>query len=291
MNIGKNIKKYRKEKGMTQKELAEKINKSTITIRKYEANDTTPPIDVLGQIATILQVPIDILIGSTLTPVPKDGGISHMVDSQFGVFDPNLESYTDFLERKLGASQEYQKDNLFTSSIIPSFSSELVTAINRAISEKENKLHSINEIKQLIFDRAKINSIWHLDDEKELPLIEIVKLLDFFKKNYSDDFYNFIVGYSFGFSDLDESIKGIIHVYREVATKKISVPSGLAIKPRIIDLDLAYQSIVNLLFYVNNGEDLPNITEPEFESLLKKVCDLLEFELYKLKKEGENSGE
>ena len=39
MNIGANIKKFRKEKGLTQQELAEKISKSTITVRKYEAGD------------------------------------------------------------------------------------------------------------------------------------------------------------------------------------------------------------------------------------------------------------
>lgn len=58
MHIGVNIKKFRKERGLTQKELSEKINKSTITVRKYEANDTTPPIDVLRNIADVLDLTV-----------------------------------------------------------------------------------------------------------------------------------------------------------------------------------------------------------------------------------------
>lgn len=58
MNIGENIKKFRKERGLTQKQLAENINKSAITIRKYEANDINTPIDVLGEIAHVLNVDV-----------------------------------------------------------------------------------------------------------------------------------------------------------------------------------------------------------------------------------------
>lgn len=62
MHIGVNIKKLRKERGLTQKELSEKINKSTIAVRKYEANDTTPPIDVLRNIADVLDLTVQELL-------------------------------------------------------------------------------------------------------------------------------------------------------------------------------------------------------------------------------------
>lgn len=54
MNIGDNIKKYRKLAGITQVKLAKEINKSESTIRKYEANDVKPDFATLDDIAEAL---------------------------------------------------------------------------------------------------------------------------------------------------------------------------------------------------------------------------------------------
>ncbi|MBE6159534.1 MAG: helix-turn-helix transcriptional regulator [Lactobacillales bacterium] len=57
--IGKNIKKYRKLKGWTQRELAEKLLLSDSFIAKLESvTHQTISIDTLEQIANILEVPI-----------------------------------------------------------------------------------------------------------------------------------------------------------------------------------------------------------------------------------------
>lgn len=56
MLIGEKIKKYRKEKGLTQKELADKIGKGFSTVQKYELNISQPPIDVLNRIADTLDI-------------------------------------------------------------------------------------------------------------------------------------------------------------------------------------------------------------------------------------------
>ena len=57
--IGKNIKKYRKVKGWTQRELAEKLLLSDSFIAKLESvTHQTISIDTLEQIANILEVPI-----------------------------------------------------------------------------------------------------------------------------------------------------------------------------------------------------------------------------------------
>ena len=51
-NIGNLIKEYRKDKGMTQQQLADKIGKHKITIAKYESGKITNiPFDVLSEIA------------------------------------------------------------------------------------------------------------------------------------------------------------------------------------------------------------------------------------------------
>lgn len=59
LNVGNNIKKYRKEKGLTQLELGQSINKSESTIRKYESGAVNITMDTLSKIAAILGVPIE----------------------------------------------------------------------------------------------------------------------------------------------------------------------------------------------------------------------------------------
>ncbi len=54
--IGENIKRVREEKGMTQKELAEKCNLATITIRQYESGKREPKTRTLHKIAKALDV-------------------------------------------------------------------------------------------------------------------------------------------------------------------------------------------------------------------------------------------
>ena len=57
--IGKNIKKYRKKKGWTQRELSEKLLLSDSFIAKLESvTHQTLSIDTLEQIAKVLEVPI-----------------------------------------------------------------------------------------------------------------------------------------------------------------------------------------------------------------------------------------
>lgn len=56
MSIGKNIKNYRKEKIMTQKELAEKANISRSYLADVENGRYNPSLDVLNSIANSLEV-------------------------------------------------------------------------------------------------------------------------------------------------------------------------------------------------------------------------------------------
>lgn len=58
MDIGKKIRILRTNSNMTQQELANKINKTPITIRKYELNQIIPPINVLEDISKVFNKPI-----------------------------------------------------------------------------------------------------------------------------------------------------------------------------------------------------------------------------------------
>lgn len=62
MTFGEKLTKARKEKGMTQKELAEKIGISDAMIVQYEKNLNYPRIDKLKKICTELDISADWLI-------------------------------------------------------------------------------------------------------------------------------------------------------------------------------------------------------------------------------------
>ena len=62
-NIGLNIKKYRKEKGLTQTELADKLGKTLRTVQKYESGEILPSINNVYEIAEALEVFSNDIIG------------------------------------------------------------------------------------------------------------------------------------------------------------------------------------------------------------------------------------
>lgn len=64
LSVGDQIRKYRKEKGLTQLELGQAINKSESTIRKYESNSVQPPISIIHMLAGILGVSSEFLIAN-----------------------------------------------------------------------------------------------------------------------------------------------------------------------------------------------------------------------------------
>lgn len=64
MSIGSNIQLARKFLNMTQKELADKINKTESSIKKYETGITNVPLNVLETISEVFNIPKDTLIGS-----------------------------------------------------------------------------------------------------------------------------------------------------------------------------------------------------------------------------------
>ena len=62
VSIGKRIKKLRLSKKLTQKQLGEKIGRSTESIKKYESGEITPPWNVVERIAEALNVPFNELV-------------------------------------------------------------------------------------------------------------------------------------------------------------------------------------------------------------------------------------
>ena len=61
--IGSNIKRLRKEKGVTQEQLAEAMNVSCAAVSKWERGETYPDIMLLQPLAFYFGVSLDTLMG------------------------------------------------------------------------------------------------------------------------------------------------------------------------------------------------------------------------------------
>ena len=77
--VGANIKRLRKEKGLSQKELAEKLNVIDKTISRWECGYGLPDVNLLPEIAKIFGISIEELIGEEsakpVKPFPKKRAI------------------------------------------------------------------------------------------------------------------------------------------------------------------------------------------------------------------------
>lgn len=62
MTFGEKLQKLRKERGMSQEELAEKLMVTRQTISKWELNQSTPELEFIARLSDILEVTTDYLI-------------------------------------------------------------------------------------------------------------------------------------------------------------------------------------------------------------------------------------
>ncbi len=69
MAFGKNMARFRKEKGLTQEDLVKKSGVAISQIRRYEADKSSPTLDVVTRLAKALGVSIDELVFDKATGI------------------------------------------------------------------------------------------------------------------------------------------------------------------------------------------------------------------------------
>ena len=121
MTLGERIKQARKNKGLTQEELAIKCDLSKNGLWNYENNKREPSIEMLNKIADALKIPIESLIYDNYIPN----------DKSLRLVDLNLQGITPSDE--LLKVQEENKE--FEMAILECLCNPI----------EENKLHAIEE--------------------------------------------------------------------------------------------------------------------------------------------------
>ena len=71
--LNENIKTIRKSKGLSQEELAIKLNVVRQTISKWEQGLSVPDSDMLISISEVFETPVSTLLGETVTEPEADG--------------------------------------------------------------------------------------------------------------------------------------------------------------------------------------------------------------------------
>lgn len=89
-DFGLRLKQLRKSRGMTQKALAERINKSVSAVSGYESDAQLPPLDVSVSIALALGISLDYLVGCEDTPVYSTKGLTR---EQIAVLDELMSEF------------------------------------------------------------------------------------------------------------------------------------------------------------------------------------------------------
>lgn len=92
--LGENICKYRKKKGLSQEELAERIGVTRQTISNWELNETSPNTKQLKSLREILDVSVDCLLGNEIKPQKEENHDGKRSFSSTEVLVESLSSVT-----------------------------------------------------------------------------------------------------------------------------------------------------------------------------------------------------
>lgn len=83
MSFGKNLAKIRKEKGLTQEELVKISGVAISQIRRYETDKSTPSLDAIIKLVSVLGVSIDEMVFNKTTGVAQNKIIDRELLEQF----------------------------------------------------------------------------------------------------------------------------------------------------------------------------------------------------------------
>ena len=109
MNIGNVIKKYRKELGYTQEEMANRLGVTTPAVNKWENGNSNPDIELLAPIARLLHISLDTLLSfrENLTDLEIEELI-HKMDKMF-----SEEGFEKTYQWAVNTIKEYPNWNLY----------------------------------------------------------------------------------------------------------------------------------------------------------------------------------
>lgn len=144
MNLSENIRKTRKEKSLTQEQLAEAMGVSAASVSKWETGQAAPELGVLSELADFFETSVDALIGHKISPCRMEEIISEannfVSEGQYGKASEAAEKlvrrYPNSYEAVENASNVFQ--NIAVLTMEKSYTERAVELTKRLFSLLED---------------------------------------------------------------------------------------------------------------------------------------------------------
>lgn len=133
--IGQNIKNQRKNKGLTQKDLAQRIARTESSIRKYEKGLVDIPNKVINEIAEALNISFNDLIGVSEQNeiIAREDTTSNRIvmESVYQLLEEVLMHHSELADVNLNAEEIINADNCYWELLVP----EIVNTIKNSVTD------------------------------------------------------------------------------------------------------------------------------------------------------------
>jgi len=149
MSFGKNLAKFRKEKGFTQEDLVRLSGVAISQIRRYETDKSSPSLAAIAKLSRTLGVSIDEMVFDTTTGIAADKIIDRELLEQFKMVSGMTEEEKYVVKKMLeGIIVKHQVDNMMRPRIEKSWPERFREITDRLA--KGVKDYSQNQIDDVI---------------------------------------------------------------------------------------------------------------------------------------------
>lgn len=149
MAFGKNLSRYRKEKGLTQEDLVKRSGVAISQIRRYEADKSSPTLDVITRLAKALGVSIDELVFDKATGIASSKIMDRELLEQFEMISALDDDEREAVKRILeGVIVKHQVNRMMRPKAEKSWSQRFREITDRLA--KGTKDYSEKEVESVI---------------------------------------------------------------------------------------------------------------------------------------------
>lgn len=149
MSFGKNMSRFRKEKGLTQEDLVKRSGVAISQIRRYEADKSSPTLNVITRLAKALGISIDELVFDKATGIAASKIMDRELLEQFEMVSALDEDERDAVKKILeGVIVKHQVNKMMRPKSEKSWSHRFREITDRLA--KGTKDYSEEEVENVI---------------------------------------------------------------------------------------------------------------------------------------------
>ena len=223
--FSENIKKFRKERKLTQEQFAEVFNVTVGAVHKWEVGSSTPDLSTIVKIADFFDVSVDVLLGVEIKSNHKDDILSRLTEA----IKNNDPSGIDEAEMAIKKYPHSFDIIYFSATLYKLFGSKSKNKeyISRSIELYEKSLLLLSQNTNI-----NINETTIYGDIAETYILsgEYEKGIETFSKNNPKGIHDPILGYTYALNCKDE--KNSTQILANALIREISnqylITSGLA---------------------------------------------------------------